>query len=87
MAMWQRLGRRKISWDLAVFGKVTRKRGRFMILGSSRDDQRVVVICLTLITSKPRSTSPLYISTAGVFKGKWRITALISLSDLGQKVK
>jgi hypothetical protein len=56
--MWQRLGRRKISWDFAVLGKVTRKRGRFVVLGSSGDDRRVVVICLTLTTSKPRFTSP-----------------------------
>jgi hypothetical protein len=85
MAMWQRLGRRKISWDFAVLGKVIRNRGRFVILGSSGDDRREVVICLTLNTSKPSSTSPSDISTARVFKGKWRITALIGLSDLGRR--
>jgi hypothetical protein len=44
IAMWQRLGRWKISWDFAVLGKVTRKRGRFIILDSSGGDRRVVVM-------------------------------------------
>jgi hypothetical protein len=56
--MWQRLGRRKISWDFGVLGKVTRKSGRVKTLVSSGGDRRVVVICVTLITSKPRLTSP-----------------------------
>jgi hypothetical protein len=39
-------------------GKVIRKRGRFMVVDPSEGDRRVVVICLTLITSNPRLTSP-----------------------------
>jgi hypothetical protein len=49
----------------------------FVVLESSGDDRRVVVICLTLTTSKPRFTSPSDISCAGVLSGKWRITAFI----------
>jgi hypothetical protein len=30
IAMWQRLCRWKVSWNFAVLGKVTRKRGRFV---------------------------------------------------------
>jgi hypothetical protein len=44
MAMWQRLGRRKISWDFGVLDKVTGKSGRVMILVSLGGDRRVVVI-------------------------------------------
>jgi hypothetical protein len=87
MAKWQRLGRRKISCDFSVLGRVIRKRGRFADLGSSGDDRRVVVICLTLMTSKLSFASPSDISTAGVLRGRWRMTALIGLSDLVQKVK
>jgi hypothetical protein len=38
IAMWQRHGRWKISWDFAVLGKVMRNRGRFMILDPSGGD-------------------------------------------------
>jgi hypothetical protein len=55
--VWQRLGKRKITWDFAVLGKVTRNRGSFMIMDSSGGERRVAVICLTLTTSKPRLTS------------------------------
>jgi hypothetical protein len=81
--MWQRLGRRKISWDFAVLGKVTRKRSRVITLDSSGSDRRVVVICLTLTTSKPRLANPSEIPSAGVPCGKWRITAFIGFSDFG----
>jgi hypothetical protein len=81
--MLQRLGRLKISWDFDVLDKVTRKRGRFVVLDFSGGDRRVAVICLTLITSKPRLTSQSQISSAGVFCGKWRITAFIGFLDLG----
>jgi hypothetical protein len=40
----------------------------------------VAVICLTLITSKPRLTSPSDISSAGVLCGRWRITAFMGFS-------
>jgi hypothetical protein len=33
----------RISWDFAVLGKVTRKRGKFVILDSLGGDRRVVV--------------------------------------------
>jgi hypothetical protein len=56
--MWQRLGRRKISWNFAALGKVTRNRERFMILDSSGADRRAPVTCLTLTTSKPELISP-----------------------------
>jgi hypothetical protein len=85
--MWQRLGRRKISWDFAVLGKVMRKRGRFVVFGSSGDDRRMVVICLTLTTSKPWFTSPSAMSCAGVLRGKCRITAFMGFSDFGEKAK
>jgi hypothetical protein len=70
----------------SVRGKVTRKRGRFVILGSSGDDRRVVVICLMLTTSKPRFTGPSDMSSAGVLSGRWRITAFIGFSELGKNV-
>jgi hypothetical protein len=37
---------------------------------------------LTLIKSKPRSTSLSYMSTTVVFWGRWRITALMDFCDL-----
>jgi hypothetical protein len=44
-------------------------------------DRRPANICLTLMMSKPRSTSPSEMFWAGAFGGRWRITAL------GKKVK
>jgi hypothetical protein len=81
--MWQRLCSLKISLEFAVHGKVIRKRGRFMVVEPSEGDRRVAVICLTLITSNPRLTSRSDMSYAGMFCGKWRITAFIGFSDLG----
>jgi hypothetical protein len=46
-----------------------------MVVDPSEGDRRVVVICLTVITSNPRLTSPSDISSAGVLCGRWRITA------------
>jgi hypothetical protein len=83
IAMWQRLGSRNISWDFAVLGKIIRKRERFIVVVPSEGDRRVAVICLTLITSKPRLTSPSDMSSAGVFCGRWRIIAFMGFSDLG----
>jgi hypothetical protein len=40
----------------SVVGKVIRNKGSF--IGSSAEDQRAEDICLTPITSNPRSTSP-----------------------------
>jgi hypothetical protein len=68
--MWQRLCSREISWDFAVLGKVIRKRGRFMFVDPSEGDRKVALICLTLITSNPRLTSPSDMYSAGVLCGK-----------------
>jgi hypothetical protein len=82
--MWQRFCSRKISCGFVVLGTVISKRGRFMVVDPSEGDRRVAVICLTLITSKLRLTSPSDISSAGLLCGRWRITAFIGFSDLGQ---
>jgi hypothetical protein len=81
--MWQRLCSRKISWNFVVLGKIIRKRGRCTVVDPSEGDRRVAVICWTLITSNPRLTRPSDMSSAGVFCGRWRITASIGLSDFG----
>jgi hypothetical protein len=47
--MWQSY---KISWGTSFPG-----RGSIDFSGSSEGDRRVMITCLTLITSKPRSTS------------------------------
>jgi hypothetical protein len=65
----------KISCDFVVLGNVVRNKGKLTVVHSA-DDGRLVVICLTLITLKPRLISPSYISSAGVLCGRWRITAL-----------
>jgi hypothetical protein len=57
MDMWQRLESLKKSWDFVVLGRVIRNRGRIMYVVAS-GDRRAVDICPTLMTSKPRSTSP-----------------------------
>jgi hypothetical protein len=80
--MWQRLCSRKISWDFVVLGKVIRKSWRFMVVDPTEGDRRVAVICMTLITSNPRLTSPSDISSAGVLWSRCRITAFIGFSDL-----
>jgi hypothetical protein len=54
--------------------KVMRNRGRFTVDVPSAGDRRVADICLTLITSKPRSTNPSEMSSAGVVNGRFRIT-------------
>jgi hypothetical protein len=81
--MWQRLGSLKIPWDFAVLGKVMRNRGMFMVVVPSGGEWQMAVICLTLITSKPRLTSPSDVSSAGVLRGRWRITAFMGFRNLG----
>jgi hypothetical protein len=71
----------EIAWDFSVLGKVIRKSGRFMVFHPSGGDQRVAVSGLTLMTSNPRLTSPSDMSSAGVFRGRWRITAFMGFSD------
>jgi hypothetical protein len=85
--MWQSAVKRKISWDFSVRGKVIRNRGRFMDKAASDVDRRLVDICLTLIMSKPRSIRQSQMSWAGVFDGRWRITAFMGFSDFGMNVK
>jgi hypothetical protein len=68
--MWQRLGSLKISWDFAVLGKVMTNKGMFMAVVPAGGDWRVAVICLTLITSKPRLSSLSDMSSAGILKGR-----------------
>jgi hypothetical protein len=53
-----KVGTLKISCDFAVLGNVIRNKGRFFVFPLSEDGRRVVINCLTLITSKPRFTSP-----------------------------
>jgi hypothetical protein len=60
-----------------------RNRGRCLVDVSSDGDRRVVDICLTLIMSKPRSVSLSEMACAGVFIGRWRITALMGFRDFG----
>jgi hypothetical protein len=77
------------AWQLENFLRFCRprqgyiKRWWFMVFDSSGDDGRVTVVCLKLMTSKPRLTSPSDVSYAGVFCGKWPITAFMGFSDLG----
>jgi hypothetical protein len=50
-----------------------------MVVDPSVGERSVAVICLTLITSNPRLTSPSYIYPAWVLCGRWRITVYMSL--------
>jgi hypothetical protein len=84
--MWQRYGSWNISWYFVVLGRVTRKRGRFVVFGSLGEDRQVVVICLTLTNSNLRLTSPPQMSSTGVLVGRWRMTAFIGFSDFGKNV-
>jgi hypothetical protein len=55
----------------------------FVVADPSGGDRRVAVICSTLITSKPRLTSASDMYSAGVLRGRWRITAFMGFRDLG----
>jgi hypothetical protein len=81
--MWQRLGSLNIYWVFAVLGKVMRNRGMFMVVDPSEVGQWVAVICLTLIMSKPKLTSPSDMSSAGVLRGRWHITVFMGFRYLG----
>jgi hypothetical protein len=70
------------SWDFDGLGKVLRKKGTFAVVVVSANDQRVVDICLTLITSKPRFINPSEMSSAGAETGSCCITAFIGFWDL-----
>jgi hypothetical protein len=54
-----------------------------MAVDLSEGDRLVAVICLTLITSNPRLTSPSDMSYAGVLCSKLRIAAFICFLDFG----
>jgi hypothetical protein len=60
----------KISRDFAVLGRMIRNNGRFLDDVPSEADRWEVVICLTLITSNARVTSPSEMSSAGVLDGR-----------------
>jgi hypothetical protein len=68
---------------LDVLGKVMRKRGRFTVDVLSAIVRRVADICLKLIMSKPRSTNPSEMSSAGVVNGRCCATAFICFWGLG----
>jgi hypothetical protein len=69
---------------LWVLGRVIRNKRRLLVLAPSMCDRHVVVICLTLITSKPRLTNLSEISSARVLRGRWQITAFTGFSDFGK---
>jgi hypothetical protein len=50
----------KISSDFVVLGNVLRNKDKLTVVVPSVGDRRLVVICLTLITSKPRLISLSY---------------------------
>jgi hypothetical protein len=83
--IWHRLVNLNKSVDFVVRGSVTRKRGRNSERGPSSGDLRVVFICFTFTTSKPKSTSPLDMSSARVCMGSWRMTAFVGCSLFGRK--
>jgi hypothetical protein len=83
IALWQRLLSLNISWDFDVLGEVIRKRGIFTVAVPSEGERRVVDICLTLIRSKPRSTNPSQMSSAGLETGRRRTTAFTGFWNLG----
>jgi hypothetical protein len=72
-----------ISWDFAFLINVTRNRGRVSKWVCPFGALRLVVNCLTLMTLNPKPSRLLEISSAGVSRGKWRITALIGFTELG----
>jgi hypothetical protein len=74
---------RQSEYLAGFLGKVSRKRGVFTVVVLSVGDRRVAEICLMLIISKPRFTSPSEIFSGGAVNGRCRITALIGFWDLG----
>jgi hypothetical protein len=64
-----------ISWDFDNLGMVMRKRGSLVVDVPSAGDQQVADICLTLVTSKPRSTNPSEMFSVGMLNVRCCITA------------
>jgi hypothetical protein len=80
--LWQRLVSLKIPWDFAVFGKVMRNKGRWMLVVPSVGYQQVADICFTL-TSKTQGKQPIsYVLCRGVVS-KVGDTCFYGFSDLG----
>jgi hypothetical protein len=71
----KRLVSLNIPWDFNVLGKAIRKRGMITVVLLSASDRRVIDVCLTLITSKPKFTNPSEMSSARVDTGRCRILA------------
>jgi hypothetical protein len=67
--------------------KVTRNKGRFSKCLCPVGALQLVVNSLTLMTLKPKPSSLLEISSAGVSGGRWQITVLIGFSEFGEEVK
>jgi hypothetical protein len=65
--------------EFPVLGKVTRDK----VMGFE-PSERAEEICLTVTTSKPRSTSPSDMSYAGVLLFRWRNTAFIRFVRFGE---
>jgi hypothetical protein len=57
--------------------KSMRKRGMLTVVVPTAGDRRVVDICLTVITSKPRFTNASEMCSAGAETGRCRTTAFI----------
>jgi hypothetical protein len=49
------LDRVKISCDFVVLGNVIRNKGKLIAVVQSTDDRQLVVVCLTLMTSKSKA--------------------------------
>jgi hypothetical protein len=77
IATLQSLVSSNILWDFYVLGKVIMKRVMFAVVVPYAGDERVLDICLTVITSKSRFTNPSDMFTAGDENGRCRITAFV----------
>jgi hypothetical protein len=59
--MWQRLVKVKVPCDVAIQSEVRRNKGKLTLVVPSADNQRLVVICLILITSKKADQTVRYV--------------------------
>lgn len=59
--------------------------GRLTVVVLAACDRPVAVMCLNLMTSKPKLTSPSGLFSSGVLYeyGRWRSTAYLDFSDFG----
>jgi hypothetical protein len=81
--MRQKLLSWNIFWEFDILVKIMKKKGRSTVNILPSGDRWVADISLTLITSKPRSTNPSQMSSAGEVTGGGRITVFTSFWDLG----